>query len=278
MNNQYSIIEKYNIYANTNPDEIQKIVTVIAQELIEFLTQDNELNETEKILAHQKINILVQIRDVLQGKGWLSHDLNTLIGRVVRAEWFDTQRTIIQEDPELKELYKQEINSNIITINIVDHEGIIGEALTQLQSVHPAFFNTLDTSTFNTTLNNRQWQLYILGIAYNLYQNASKFSWENEDIHIILWAKNNQIIIESHSTSAEIFNEENKQKILSCTWVLESQEDKNHRKWQGIYLLDLAHILKDIHGEIQIASNPTQDGEFKTSIVISLPQDQIKSA
>lgn len=69
MNNQYSIIEKYNIYANIHPDEIQKIVTVIAQELIEFLTQDNELNETEKILAHQKSNILVQIRDVLQGKG-----------------------------------------------------------------------------------------------------------------------------------------------------------------------------------------------------------------
>lgn len=247
----------------------------IIHDVIKYLVQDSNLNKHQRYMAHEKFNTLKNIRDQLQWKWWLSHDINTILGEVLgKNQDFDSRRDFIQDYPKLKEVFKANIPSTIKTIEVIDSDNHIWRLLPHLQILDTEFVHSLNTKHLDTTIHNQQWEVFLLGIAYNLYKNASRFNQKNEDITVSISNRWDIITVSSHNLSNEQFNQQSQEKIMSRTWVIESEHWNNNEKWQWIYLLDLSKQLKLMGWSIKIDSTPSKLWWYHTDITVTLPKQQ----
>jgi hypothetical protein len=211
----------------------------------------------------------------LQWKWWLSHDINTLLLQALWGEiWnFDTQRDLIQSDKGIKQRYKQEIETSMSTITLIEQDKPIWALISDLTILNTDFSNDLKIKNLNSKINNKQWELYLLAIAYNLYNNASRFNIQDWEIFISISNWLDIIVIACHNMSSQLFSESNKEAILYWTWNVESQEWIHNKKGQWIYLEDLNHTLKQMKWGLTI-DNDIIASWYSTTITVTIPKQQ----
>lgn len=174
---QISTVEEQN---NTKEIKINyEKVFCIVDKLIAIFTQDQELTTIERNQWIRDFNFLHDVNQKIQWKGWKQHDLKNAIATILALLDFDNARKSIQENSEYKENYKDTIRKNNQIIAIVDEKECLWDLLQDLELLDTDFIKALDVVNIDPLLQNRQWKLYLLGVAYNLYKNALRFNIKN---------------------------------------------------------------------------------------------------
>lgn len=244
----------------------------IINELTTLLIQDSDLDPKQLETAHTKFDNLKEIKEKIKGSWWLDHDLNTVIGQVLGGKGdFVAQRRLIQDNPELKQEYKKNINNEVNTIELIDSDRSIWDILTELNSLHTDFWNNVYTKNLDLDIANKVWEISILGVAYNLFNNASRFNMKDWDIHLSINNRWSFIFITSYNQSSQAFNKKNKESITTWSWNIESQQGNNAKNWQWLYLSDLWNKLKDINWSIQIIDTPSKAWGYHINVMVIIP-------
>lgn len=255
--------------------KIETNIFDIVKNLSILFTQNEELTKHQRYVGHEEFNKLLRIKKELQWKWWLHHDISTLLVQALWiGEWdFDSQREFIQSDKDIKQRYEQEIETSINTITLIEQDKPIWDIISDLITLNTDFSHDLKTKNLNSKINNKQWDLYLLAIAYNLYNNASRFNIKDWEIFISISNWLDTIVITCHNMSYQSFSESNKKAILSWTWNVESQRWTHNKKGQWIYLEDLNHTLKQMKWRLTI-NNDIIASWYSNTITIILPKQQ----
>lgn len=246
----------------------------IVDNLIEVLTQDQDINDNDRKKWIQDFYFLQQVNEQITWKWWKQHDLKNTIANILGLSDFDNAREYIQENSEYKEIYKDIIRKNNKVIAIVDQKEYFWQLLQDLEELDTDFIKSLNVINIDPLLQNKQWKLYLLGVAYNLYKNASRFNIKNWDISVKIVDFWHTIMISSHNHSFQEFDKESKNKIINGIWLLESKKWNNEEQWQWIYLVDLSRRLQAIGWNIQIDSKLSKLWWYNTTLRIMIPKQQ----